>query len=156
MIVFDLKCHNQGHVFEAWFGSSSAYEDQRNRKLIACPICGDSDVTKALMAPNIGAKGNKGALMPVAKPDASPPADPQVAEAKALIEKLAKLQSKMLEKSQWVGRSFDSQARAMDAGEVPHQSIHGEVTPQEAKALIEDGIGVLPLPLPYIPPDKRN
>ena len=60
MIVFDLKCASHGHVFEAWFGSSADYEDQRARGLVACPICGDDEVTKAVMAPAVAAKGNRG------------------------------------------------------------------------------------------------
>ncbi|WP_156442886.1 DUF1178 family protein, partial [Sphingomonas sp. CCH9-H8] len=49
MIVFDLKC-TRTHVFEAWFGSSADYEDQRARGLLTCPICGDADIAKAVMA----------------------------------------------------------------------------------------------------------
>jgi hypothetical protein len=62
----------------------------------------------------------------------------------------------MLSKSEWVGRDFDSKARAMDAGEIDKATIHGEVSKDEAKALIEDGIGVMPLPFPVVPPSKRN
>lgn len=54
MIVFDLKCTG-AHVFEAWFGSSAAYETQRGAGLVACPMCGDTDITKAVMAPNVAA-----------------------------------------------------------------------------------------------------
>ena len=58
MIVFDLKCSG-GHVFEAWFGSSAAYDAQRASGMIACPMCGAGDVAKAVMAPNVAAKGNR-------------------------------------------------------------------------------------------------
>jgi hypothetical protein len=151
MIVFDLQCRGHGHVFEAWFANSGAFEDQRARGLIACPICGDGDVAKALMAPNIPAKGNARETLPVAKCEA-----PAATEMKAMLAALAKAQSKALQNSTWVGRDFDKQARAMDAGEIDKSSIHGEVSAPEAKSLIEDGIGVMPLPLPFIPPDKRN
>ena len=146
MIVFDLKCGNAGHVFEAWFADSGAYADQKARNLLLCPICGDTDVGKALMTPNIGAKGNRQAIVPVAKePD-----------GKAMLAALAKAQAAALENSTWVGDQFDSKARAMDAGEIKQASIHGQVTRGEARALIEDGIAVSPLPFPVIPPDQRN
>lgn len=144
MIVFDLKC-TQTHVFEAWFGSSTDYEDQRARGLLSCPICGDADITKAVMAPNIPAKGNR------APPNAAAAPDP-----KALMAMLAQAQAKMLEGSQWVGLSFADKARAMHAGEETTAPIHGQASIAEAKALIEDGVPVAPLPLPVIPPEQCN
>jgi hypothetical protein len=151
MIVFDLKCAGAGHVFEAWFASSGAYDDQKARGLLMCPICGASDVSKAVMAPNVAAKSNRQAPVPMAKPEL-----PSLEGAKAALAALAKAQAAALENSTWVGRDFDKQARAMDAGEVDQSSIHGEVSPGEAKALIEDGIGVMPLPLQFVPPNQRN
>ena len=151
MIVFDLKCGAANHVFEAWFASSAAYEDQKSRKLLACPMCGSNDVTKALMTPNVSTKGNRQISVPVAKTP-----EPGTIDIKAALSALAKAQAEALKDSTWVGRDFDSQARAMDAGEVDHSRIHGEVSPAEAKALIEDGISVLPLPLPVIPPRQSN
>ena len=59
MIVFDLKCEGQGHVFEAWFGSSADYADQKERGLLACPLCGDTRIGKALMAPAVAAKSTQ-------------------------------------------------------------------------------------------------
>ena len=126
MIVYDLKC-TADHVFEAWFSSSSGYEDQRTRGLIACPFCGAGDVTKAVMAPNIAAKGNRTQeTLSAVQPVSSVPTAP--AEIKAFLAAAAAVQAKMLEKSEWVGRSFADKARAMDAGEVPHTIIHGEVS----------------------------
>jgi len=144
VIVFDLKC-TRTHVFEAWFGSSSDYEDQRARGLLTCPICGDADITKAVMAPNIPAKGNRAPATAAAAPD-----------PKALMAALAQVQSKMLEGSQWVGLSFADKARAMHAGEESIAPIHGQASLAEAKALIEDGVPVAPLPLPVIPPEQCN
>lgn len=152
MIVFDLRCAG-GHVFEAWFGSSAAYEDQRAQGLLACPVCGESCVEKAVMAPNVGAKGNQ------RTPAADVPTRPGVASpeaVKAAIAALAQAQSKMLEGSQWVGVTFSERARAMHLGEEAHAPIHGQATLAEAKALIEDGVPVAPLALPVIPPEARN
>jgi hypothetical protein len=145
MIVFDLKCSG-GHVFEAWFGSSADYESQRERALIACPLCGDSTIDKAVMAPNVAAKGNR---------RAEPATDGKL-DAKAMIAALAAAQAKMLEGSSYVGLAFADKARAMHLGEEAHAPIHGQASVKEAKALIEEGVPVAPLPLPVVPPEQRN
>jgi len=144
VIVFDLRCA-QGHVFEAWFGSSASYEDQRAGGLIACPICGDEEIAKAVMAPNVPAKGNR--------VDASPP---DAAAVKAALATLAMAQQAALEQSRWVGRSFASEARAMHNGEADAAPIHGQASLAEARALVADGVPVAPLPFPVVPPDERN
>jgi hypothetical protein len=153
VIVFDLKCAG-GHVFEAWFGSSAAYEEQRAGGLVACPLCGASDVTKAVMAPNIGAKGNarSGSTAPV-EASASEPSPEAI---KGAIAAIAAVQAKMLEGSEWVGVAFTDRARAMHAGDEDPAPIHGQATLAQARELIEDGVAVAPLPLPVIPPAARN
>lgn len=152
MIVFDLKC-GQDHVFEAWFGSSAAYESQRADGMIACPICGDTSIGKAVMAPNVGAKGNQ---RPEAAVPAKPDGEPSPAAVKAAMAALAAAQGKMLEGSQWVGYSFADRARAMHSGEEDTAPIHGQATVQQAKELIDDGIAVAPLPFPIVPPEACN
>lgn len=145
MIVFDLKC-GAGHVFEAWFGSSVDYEAQRERMLIACPMCGDSAIDKAVMAPNVAAKSNRrGDALATGKPD-----------PKQLMAALAEAQAKMLEGSKWVGVAFADKARAMHLGEEAHAPIHGQASVEEARALIDEGVAVAPLPLPVVPPEQRN
>jgi hypothetical protein len=149
MIVFDLRC-SRAHVFEAWFGSSGAFEDQRARGLLSCPLCGDDDIGKAVMAPNIPAKGNRQSA-PVAQSEAP---SPEV--MKAAIRTLAEAQAKALEKSEWVGRAFADRARAMHAGETDHAPIHGEATAGEARALADEGVAIAPLPFPVVPPEAIN
>jgi hypothetical protein len=150
MIVFDLAC-TTGHVFEAWFGSSTDYEDQRTRGLVACPICGSTEVNKAVMAPNVAPKGNSQvAAIPM---QAGAPAP---AEMKAMLAALARAQAKLLEGSEHVGSRFASEARAIHDGDAPERPIHGQATPQEAKALIEEGVPVAPLPLPIVPPESAH
>lgn len=143
MIVFDLKCGG-GHVFEAWFASSDAYEDQRSAGQIRCPLCDGGDVTKALMAPAIAGKGNR-------KPDAPTPA-----AIKSMMKLLAVKQAEALKSSEWVGTGFADRARAMHFGEEKQATIHGPASLAEAKALVEDGVPVAPLPLPVAPPEKLN
>ncbi len=145
MIVFDLRC-DCGHVFEAWFGSSAAFEDQRATGLVACPVCGGTDVGKAAMAPNIGAKGNRGAVAPVT-PEAA---------MKAAVQALAAAQAKSLASSEWVGTGFADRARAMHDGSEPEAPIHGQATRDEARALVDDGVPIAPLLVPVVPPAARN
>ena len=100
MIIFDLKCAPQGHVFEAWFGSSEDYEGQRARGLVSCPLCGSAEIGKAPMAPAVGAKGNQA--------DGLPPA-----EMKKLLGAMAEAQKKVLENSEHVGPRFADEARGV-------------------------------------------
>ncbi|AQR72424.1 DUF1178 family protein [Sphingomonas sp. LM7] len=152
MIVFDLKCGG-GHVFEAWFGSSAAWEAQRAAGLVACPICGNGDVAKAVMAPNLAAKGNQRAKAPApAAPGTMPP--PEV--IKAAMEMLASAQAKALETSQWVGTAFTDKARAMHLGDEPVVQIHGQATREQAEELAEEGVPVAPLLVPIVPPEQCN
>lgn len=158
MIVFDLKCAH-AHVFEVWFGSSADYESQRTRGLITCPYCGDGTIEKAVMAPRISAKGNAaGSDMTPAEtlPVALPNTMPAPAEMKALLARMARMQSDMLAKSEWVGRTFADKARAMHLGETDHSPIHGEVSIDEARALQDEGVPVAALPFPVIPPEAQN
>ncbi|WP_242182187.1 DUF1178 family protein [Sphingomonas sp. CARO-RG-8B-R24-01] len=152
MIVFDLQCAS-AHVFEAWFGSGAAFEDQQARGLLACPLCGDARVIKAVMAPNVGVKGNRGADSRSTSPT---PKMPPPAEIKAALKALAATQAHMVRQSTWVGRGFADQARAMHDGVVEQSAIHGAATLAEAKALHEDGVPIMPLPFPLLPPETVN
>jgi hypothetical protein len=143
LIIFDLKCGTQGHVFEAWFGSSNDYEEQRGRGLVACPICGSKAVAKAPMAPSVGAKGNRGRSSD----------DSQ--KVKAMLAAAAAAQ-KVLEGSESVGARFADEARAIHLGEAAARAIHGQATSEEAESLIEDGIPVAALPFPVPEPGAEN
>jgi hypothetical protein len=152
MIVYDIACP-QGHVFEAWFGSSADFEEQRTRGLLSCPICGAGDVSKAVMAPNVGPKGNSlPDTRPVPMRGGPPPSD----EIKAVLSALAKVQAKLLEGSEDVGRRFADEVRAIHEGDADQRPIHGRATRAEAEALVEEGLPVLPLPLPLTPPDTLH
>lgn len=145
MIVFDLKCEGAGHVFEAWFGSSEDYESQSARGLVACPLCGDDRVKKAVMAPRVGAKGNQ---------SSAAPADPEA--MKAMLAAMAAAQKQLLEKSSYVGERFADEARAIHLGEAAARSIYGKATRAETESLIEEGIEVSPLPFPVVEPGEEN
>ena len=149
MIVFDLRCASAGHVFEAWFGSSEDYESQRERGLVVCPMCRDSDVAKAPMAPAVPKKG--GAIVASTDMMSAPPA-----AVKEMLGKIATLQREMLKSSEWVGDRFASEARAMHVGDTESRPIHGQTTPDQAASLAEDGVPVAPLLFPVAPPAEEN
>lgn len=154
MIAFDLNCSN-GHRFEGWFASSEDYSKQQSAGLLACPVCNDITVQKALSVPHVPKKGNQRSVsVPVAaeppKTDALPPV---VVE---LVQKLAVAQTEMLKQSQWVGGQFAETARAIHYGEEADRIIHGETSADEAKALMEEGIQVALLLFPVVPPSAKN
>ncbi|MCX7282548.1 MAG: DUF1178 family protein [Novosphingobium sp.] len=166
MIVFDLQCAPQGHRFEGWFGSSSDYEDQLARGLVSCPSCGSAAVGKAVMAPNVGRKGNQLAI-PASRGGAAAanpsPADatgvanvPLPPEAIAMFRAVAAMQAEAIKSSTWVGETFAEDARAMHYGEKEVAAIHGRATINEARELIEEGIAVAPLLVPVVPPEEAN
>ncbi|GHF10500.1 hypothetical protein GCM10017044_00230 [Kordiimonas sediminis] len=168
MIVFDLKC-DEGHVFEAWFGSSSAYEDQKASGLLECPSCGSRSVTKAVMAPNVGRKGNQKIeqspssvqAKTAGKPQtgagavkserhqsvAVPPAvDPVVAEKVTML--LQEFRTAVEASCDNVGKDFAEEARKIHYGEAEERGIYGESTAEETRELLEEGIDILPMPMP--------
>ncbi|RYD44805.1 MAG: DUF1178 family protein [Sphingomonadales bacterium] len=155
MIVFDLCCAAGDHCFEAWFASSDSFGAQQARGLISCPVCGDADVRKAVMAPRVGAKSNRQAVSqaPV-KPSGSGEPLPEL--ARRLLADIAAKQAEMLPHSQWVGRDFADAARAMHEGRAAENLIHGQASPEEARSLHDDGIAAMPLLVPIVPPEAAN
>jgi hypothetical protein len=162
MIRYTLVC-DRGHEFESWFASSSAYDKQAKRKLVACPLCGATKVEKAIMAPRL-ARTDKPIDVPETPSPASVPAPTAPAEPPApvamispqereLRAKLKELRDHLTKNAENVGRKFPDQARKMHYGEIEHRSIFGEASPEEAKDLHEEGIEFHPLP---VLPDERN
>ena len=145
MIRYALKCDHD-HPFEAWFGSSSDYDDQVARGLVECPLCGSHGVSKQIMAPAVA--GTKKAASPA----------PELA---------AKMQSMMMEAARevrahveqnfdYVGDSFAREARAIHEGRSEKREIYGEASPAEVKKLKDDGVPCSPLPAAPPDPAKVN
>lgn len=135
MIVFDVRCRDSGDVFEAWFRSGADFDDQSARGLVRCPVCRSTRIEKAPMAPNIPSKSS-GDPLP--------------------IERLAKLQSKLLENSEWVGDRFAQEALAIHLGEAEARAIHGNASGPDVRALVDEGVPVAALPIPLVPHDQVN
>jgi hypothetical protein len=160
MIRYALAC-SKGHTFESWFQNSAAYDKQAKRGLVECPVCGDSKVEKALMAPTLSGtkkRARPSVPMPAAEAPAAAPETPAPVamvspEEREFRAKLKELREHLTKNADNVGRKFPEEARKMHYGETEHRSIYGEASPQEAKELSEEGIEVHPLP---VLPDERN
>ncbi|MEM6483105.1 MAG: DUF1178 family protein [Pseudomonadota bacterium] len=139
MIKFTLKCEN-GHQFDSWFQSTSAFEKLNNAAMVTCETCGSTLVEKAIMAPAVRA----------GRDQSRPLSNPQTDAEKAL----ASMRKEIEGKSEYVGLGFANQARDMHDGLVPPRPIHGEAKPEEARKLVEDGVPVAPLP--FVPNRKSN
>ena len=163
MIAFDLNC-SVGHRFEGWFGSSQDYDAQKAGGLLACPLCDDRQVHKALSVPNVGRKGNQAAsAQPSQTTEPAEPVGGEVINTPTLppammdmMQKLMVKQTEILKDSQWVGREFAETARAIHYGEETDRLIHGETSTDEAQDLADEGIAVAPLPFPVVPPQAKN
>ena len=160
MIRYSLRCEGD-HAFESWFRSSSAYDSQVKRKLVACPVCGSAKVEKAIMAPRIvGKKGHEAAASvpapaaAVTDAAATPTSTPLLmGQERELRAKLKELRDHIVKNADNVGERFPSEARKMHYGDIEHRPIYGEASPEEARALIEEGVEVSPLP---VLPEDRN
>jgi hypothetical protein len=158
MIHYNLRCE-RGHAFESWFQSSAAYESQEKRKLVNCPVCGSAKVERAIMAPQIVSKKRRDKAEPVAAapveaaPTASTPTPLLMAQERELRAKLKELRDHIVKNADNVGERFPNEARKMHYGDIEHRPIYGEASPDEARALIEEGVEVSPLP---VLPDDRN
>ena len=157
MIHYNLRC-DRGHGFDSWFQSSSAYDSQIKRKLVNCPSCGSVKVEKAIMAPQIARKGRAVAAPSASTPELAnagvPTTTPlMMAREVELRAKLRELRDHVTKNADNVGERFPEEARRMHYGDAEHRPIYGEASMDEARALIDEGIEVAPLP---ILPDDRN
>ena len=148
MIKYAMACE-QAHEFESWFPSSEAFETQRKRGFVTCPYCNSARVEKQIMAPSVARKDKL--------PDAPVPGPQPVAvlsdREQEIRAALRALRDHVMKNAENVGKGFVEEARKMHYGEAEERSIYGEADLAEARALLEEGIDVLPLP---VVPDDRN
>ena len=140
MIRYDLICDKE-HPFDGWFRDSEAYDAQAAAGQVICPVCGSTTVAKQLMTPGIPAKSNQRAEQRV--PVFAGQKDEKVA---GLIEAVRKLRRQVEENADYVGDRFAEEARRIHYNEVEQRGIYGEASLEEAKALLEEGVEVHPLP----------
>jgi hypothetical protein len=165
MIRYNLVCA-KGHEFESWFANSAAYDKQARRGFLECPSCGSTKVEKALMTPRLARTRKSDVAIPAppeavaaTEPAATPAPEPAAPVAmlspqeSELRAKLKELRDHLVANSENVGQKFPEEARKMHYGEKKHRSIYGTASPDDAKALHEEGIEFAPLP---VLPDERN
>ena len=129
MILFTLRCAS-GHEFEGWFRDGDGFEAQQKAGEITCPNCGDAQVEKALMAPNIArSRGKTPALSP--------------AQMRAA---LVELRRQVETNCDYVGERFAEEARKIHYGETDPHGIYGEASADESRELAEEGIEVGRIP----------
>ena len=133
MIRYALTCEHE-HGFEGWFGSSSDYDDQQARGLLACPVCGTEAVRKQIMAPALA-----GVRQTVQ--DEAPGKTREM-----MMQAMSAVRRHVQENFDDVGDAFALEARAIHEGRSEERGIYGQATPQEVRELVEDGVPVAPLP----------
>lgn len=159
MIRYTLSCE-RGHEFESWFANSEAFDKQAKRKLVTCPVCNSAKVEKTIMAPSLASRPARNDVTEPAPSPAAPsavPAKNPVAmmspPERELRQKLKELRDHVTKNATNVGAKFPEEARKIHYGEAEHRSIYGEASPEDAKALHEEGIAFHPLPML---PDDQN
>jgi hypothetical protein len=156
MKVLNLQCSQQ-HAFEGWFGSEDDFQSQLTRGLVSCPLCADPAIQKMPSAPrlNFGAAADAGTsstssreVAVPAAPASSPAHELVAAGNKAGQAAFLTALRHVLANTEDVGQRFADEARAMHYGDAEQRSIRGQASRAEAIELIEEGIEVMPLPLP--------
>jgi len=145
MIKFVLRCA-RGHEFESWFQSGDTFNAQAKTGLIACPLCHVTEVNKAVMAPAIASRIGGDATEPAARTNSESPAsllERRDLEMRAFFDAIRK---RVFEVAEDVGLRFAEEARKIHAGLVPERPIHGKAKYDDARALVEEGVAVFPLP----------
>ncbi len=132
MIHYQLRCP-EGHEFDGWFSGSSAFDKQIENAEVICPVCGNTNISKALMAPNILLAHQPG---PAKLSDETRQIGAQIRRFREEIEKTAEN----------VGKNFAKEARRIHYKQADERGIYGEASPAEVKDLHKEGIEVFPLP----------
>jgi hypothetical protein len=133
MIVYDLQC-GQGHHFEGWFDDLKAFKKQQKERLIACPICNDTQVARK--PSTFAIKGSRPSALPARKPQMPNP------------EKIARAVSEFVETNfDNVGTDFASEALKIHYGVNEPRNIRGVSTSQEEDMLRQEGVDFVKLPI---------
>ena len=130
MIVFNLKCKSCNYIFEGWFAGSSEYKAQLKKKLVLCPTCNSTSITKSLMTPSVSKKSNTN----ISK------------QKKTMINNIKKYKEIIEKNFDYVGEKFTEEAKKIKYGEIEERPIYGEANLEQTKELIEEEISFTPLP----------
>jgi len=134
VIHYSLVC-DRSHKFDGWFSDAAAYDDQKRRGLVTCPICSTTAVDKAIMAPSIARSSEEKIALSIGHP-----------QHQQLREAIIALRDKVVAEADYVGDKFAEEARKIHFKEADARGIYGEATKEEVAALIEEGVDFVPLP----------
>jgi len=134
VIHYSLVC-DKSHKFDGWFSNAAAYDAQKLRGLVTCPICLTTAVDKALMAPSIGKAAGEKIALSIGHP-----------QHQQLREAMLALRNKVTSEADYVGDKFAEEARKIHFKEVDQRGIYGEATREEVAALVDEGVDFMPLP----------
>jgi hypothetical protein len=135
MIAYDLQCVN-GHSFEGWFEDTKAYESQKKKGLVACPVCNETSVNRI---PSTFAIKNSNLNSDISAQDAE-----MVKIGKKIVDYVEK-------NFDDVGCEFAKEALKMHYGVTEQRNIRGVSTNEEEKTLKEEGIEFFKIPMPVRP-----
>jgi hypothetical protein len=157
MIKFSLRC-DRDHAFESWFRDNGSYDELTRAGHLACPECGSTQVSKALMTPAVVTSRKRVIAVPTEQPPAAPPAPVQpvvAADERSLMLRamLREMRDHVLRHAKDVGAQFAEEARRIHEGVSDETAIRGTASREDVEALLEEGIEVMPLP---VFPDDRN
>ncbi len=124
MIHYSLVC-DRSHRFDGWFANAAAYDAQKTRGLVTCPICLTANVDKALMAPSVNRSGSEKVSLAIGHP-----------EHAQLREAMQALRNKVTSEADYVGDKFAEEARKIHFKDVATSGIYGEATQDEVASLI--------------------
>jgi len=145
MIRFALICEN-GHEFESWFASNESYDFQIESNLVCCPQCNIAKVGKAVMAPAVARKDQAPAGPPKQSVALLGPGEHE------LRTMARELHAKIVAATVDVGAEFPSEARKIHDGDAPERPIRGQASLEEARALLDEGVTIMPMPV--VPEDR--
>ena len=134
MIHYSLVC-DKSHKFDGWFSNAAAYDAQKRRGLVTCPICLTINVDKALMAPSVSRAASEKVALSIGHP-----------QHQQLRDAMLALRNKVTSEADYVGDKFAEEARKIHFKEVDQRGIYGEATREEVAALAEEGVDFMPLP----------
>ena len=138
MKVLNLRC-GQHHAYEGWFASEEDFLSQKERAIVACPLCGDTHVERLPTAPRLNVSRHAAA---------ETPASPEVRSEMTLQSQWLRAVRHVMNTTEDVGDRFPEEARRIHYGEVEERGIRGKASKEDADALREEGIEVTALPMP--------
>lgn len=143
MIVLSLQC-DHGHRFDGWFASRDAFSSQCDLGLVQCTFCQSVSITALPSGPHVRRSSSGTELIPAAGSTPGELISPDQEASRQVFQALAAI----ARQAENVGVRFPEEARRIHHDEAPQRSIRGIASREETRELLEEGILVLPAPVP--------